>query len=310
MELARVAGYVHDDGVFNDPKGGIFREHLYPRLRYWFQFENEIPLFEGLNDHGRMRFEVSILGQPRDVRFYAVADLFWPTTIDSSFEHDGFGQVEGRKSDQNEWSLAGHRDRILIIDSSTLDLFARLYDEPGTPGIRARLPVLRAKELVSVLRKFADQGRLGQLEGAYATTEMWHETGAVKSGTIRRETSFPLELNEWILSGPHVSVGIPLFKTPRAKCVQNGDYDLLDLTELPDDYLPTTNYVPNCTSATYQERAAGVPWSDEKKVTDYYRQVNREMLNQAGERTFLAAMIPRSVGHVNGLFRGRFSGCP
>ena len=42
-----------------------------------------------------------------------------------------------------------------------------------------------------MLRKFADQGRLGQLEGAYATTEMWHETGAVKSGTIRRETSFP-----------------------------------------------------------------------------------------------------------------------
>ena len=132
-ELAQVSGYVHDDGVFNDPKGGAFREHLYPRLRYWFQFENEIPLFEGLNDHGRMRFEVSILGQPREVGFFAVADLFWPATIDQSFAHDGFGQVEGRKSDQNEWSLAGHRDRILIIDSSTLDLFARLYDEPGTP---------------------------------------------------------------------------------------------------------------------------------------------------------------------------------
>ena len=69
IELARVSGYVHDDGVFNDPKGGIFREHLYPRLRYWFQFENEIPLFEGLNDHGRMRFEVSIFGEPRDVQF-------------------------------------------------------------------------------------------------------------------------------------------------------------------------------------------------------------------------------------------------
>lgn len=302
MELARVAGYIHDDGVFNDPKGGIFREHLYPRLRYWFQFENEIPLFEGLNDHGRMRFEVSILGRPREIRFYAVADLFWPTTIDSSFEHDGFGQVEGRKSDQNEWSVAGHRDRILLIDTSTLDLFARLYDEPGTPGTRARLPVLRAKELVSVLRKFADKPRLGQLEGSYATTEMWHETGAVKSGTIRRETRFPLDLNEWVLSGPHVSVGIPFFKTPKAKCVQNGDYDLLDLTVLPDDYLPRTNYVPNCTSATYQERAPGVPWSTEKKVTDYYRQVNREMLNQAGERTLLAAMVPRLVGHVNTLF--------
>ena len=301
-ELARVSGYVHDDGVFNDPKGGIFREHLYPRLRYWFQFENEIPLFEGLNDHGRMRFEVSILGEPRDVQFYAVADLFWPTTIDDSFGHDGFGQVEGRKSDQNKWSLVGHRDRILVIDRSTLDLFARLYDDPGTPGIRARLPVLRAKELVSVLRKFADQPRLGQIEGKYATTVMWDETGAVKSGTIRRETRFPSEVSEWVLSGPHIYAGIPLFKTPRSKCVQNGDYDLLDLTELPEDYLPRTNYVPNCTAATYKQRAPGVSWSSEKKITDYYRLVNREMLNQAGERTFLATIVPRSIGHVNTLF--------
>ena len=47
---------------------------------------------------------------------------------------------------------------------------------------------------------------------------------------------------------------------------------------------------PNCTSATYQATCPGVPWNDEKKVTDYYRLVNREMLNQAGERTFLAAI--------------------
>ncbi len=301
-DLAQVSGYVHDDGAFNDPNGGAFREHLYTRLRYWFQFENELSLFEGLNDHGRMRFEVSILGQPRDVQFCAVADLFWPTTIDSSFAHDGFGQVEGRKSDQNEWSVAGHKDRILEIDRSTLELFAKLYDDPGTPGLHARLPVLRAKELVSVLRKFADQRRLGQIEGDYATTVMWNETGAVKSGTIRRETRFPLDLSEWVLSGPHVSVGIPLFKTPRSECVQNGDYDVLDLTQLSDDYLPRTNYVPNCTTATYRQRVPGVSWSEESKVTDYYRIVNREMLNQAGERTFLAAIVPKSVGHVNTLF--------
>ena len=65
---------------------------------------------------------------------------------------------------------------------------------------------------------------------------MWDETGAVKSGTIRRETRFPSEVGEWVLSGPHIYAGIPLFKTPRSRCVQNGDYDLLDLTELPEDY--------------------------------------------------------------------------
>src|ERR1019366_3763286 len=32
----------------------------------------------------------------------------------------------------------------------------------------------------------------------------------VNDGTIRRETRFPANLSEWILSGPHVSVGNPL----------------------------------------------------------------------------------------------------
>jgi hypothetical protein len=141
-QLSQVSAYVHDDGMFNDPKGGILRQHLYPRLRYWFQFENEIPLFEGLNDHGRMRFEVSVLGRPGDIHFAAIADVFWPTTIDSSFSHDGFGQrVEGRKTDENEWSLAGHRGRIIWMDEPTLKLFAELYDDPGTPAGRASLPV-------------------------------------------------------------------------------------------------------------------------------------------------------------------------
>src|SRR5262249_12361338 len=152
------------------------------------------------------------------------------------------------------------------------------------------------------LRRFADQRRLGQIEGDYSTTVMWNETGAVKSGTIRRETRFPSDLSEWVLSGPHISVGIPLFKTPSARCVQNGDYDVLDLTQVSDDYLPRTNYVPNCTTATYRQRVPGVSWNEESKVTDYYRIVNREMLNQAGERTFLAAIVPKSVGHVNTLF--------
>ena len=304
-DLARVSAYVHDDGMFNDPKAGVLREHLYPRLRYWFQFENEVPLFEGLNDHGRMRFEVSVLGPPGAVSFAAIADVFWPITIDASFAHDGSGQrVEGRKTDQNEWSVVGHRDRIIRVDMPTLELFATLYDEPGTPAVRASLPVLRARELVDVLRRFASHPkRLGQLEGDYKATVMWDETNAVKKDhTIRRETHFPSGAGEWVLSGPHVYVSMPLFKTPRARCIQSNDYDLLDLTSIPEDYLPRTNYVPDCLPVTYRERTPRVPWDSAKTVTDYYRFACRRQLNQAQERTLLGGIVLTNVGHINTVF--------
>jgi hypothetical protein len=302
-ELARVSAYVHDDGMFNDPKAGALREYLYPRLRYWFQFENEVPLFEGLNDHGRMRFEVSVLGPPGTVGFAALADVFWPTTIDKSFAHDGSGPpVEGRKTDQNQWSVAGHRDRIIVVDEPTLALFASLYDEPGTPSMRARLPVLRARELVAVLRKFAAHPkRLEQLGGQYATTEMWHETNAVKAGTIRRETRFPSSAAEWILSGPHIYVGNPMAKTPRAECTSNGAYDVLDLLTLGDGYLPRTNYVPDCAASVYKDRIPGVPWDAKKKISDYYRLAFRGMLQQANEHSLIGAIIPRGAAHIHGI---------
>jgi hypothetical protein len=35
-----VSGFLHPEGVYDDPKGGRFREEVYPRLRYHFQFQN------------------------------------------------------------------------------------------------------------------------------------------------------------------------------------------------------------------------------------------------------------------------------
>ena len=48
-------------------------------------------------------------------------------------------------------------------------------------------------------------------------------------------------------------VANPFYKSPRQICDNNHDYDPLDLTEIPDDYLPRTNYVPACDSITYRK---------------------------------------------------------
>ena len=213
----------------------------------------------------------------------------------------GHGLVGGIKDANGRWNTAGHRDRIVHVDEELLELFARLYDKPGTPGLEARLPAIHAVQVIDVLRKFAAHPKhLGDLSDAYVATEMWHETNAQKDGTIRRETRFPSDASELILSGPHFYVGTPLNKTPRRVCTQNSHYDPIDLTVIPDDYLPRTNYVPDCTPTEYRRRTPDVPWEPGAKVTDYYCLYFRKMLSQAGERTLVPTLAARSVGHIHG----------
>ena len=135
----------------------------------------------------------------------------------------------------------------------------------------------------------------------------WHETMSQHDGTIRKETRFPessSDPSDLILSGPHFFTGNPFNKTPRRECTQNSHYDVLDLTTLSEDYLPRTNYVPAGDPNEYDRRTPRVPWreSDDetpRKVTEYYRVVNREMVGSAAERTLITTIIPRGVAHVN-----------
>ncbi len=115
---------------------------------------------------------------------------------------------------------------------------------------------------------------------------MYDETQAQKENTTIRNTQFPSEALQWILSGPHFFVGIPFYKTPRKVSRLSSDYDVLDLAGLPDSYLPRSNYLPACDLDEYLQRIPHVFWSEPseigpmlpKRVTEYYRFVNREMI--------------------------------
>jgi hypothetical protein len=74
---------------------------------------------------------------------------------------------------------------------------------------------------------------------------------------------------------------------------------VLDLTALPDDYLPRTNYVPDCDPAAYRQRTPKVPWGTNSPVTDFYRLVCRRQLSQSGERTLISTIAPKGSGHIH-----------
>lgn len=298
-----VSGFLHPEGIYDDPKGGAFRAMLYPRLRAHFQFQNEKKLFPIGN---RNKFSLNIFGPHQEqVKFAHIANLFVAKTVEECYNHHGIGAVPGIKDENDNWSTQGHPSRIAWVTQTSLATFAELYDEPGTPALAARLPAIHSQELMSVLEKFASQPkRLGDLAREYFSTVMFDETYAQVEGTIKRDTQFASEPSQWVLSGPHFYVGNPFHQTPKAVCETHRAYDKLDLTDLPDDYLPRTNYVPACGMVEYHRRTPTVPWIEAgvdapKKVTEYYRYVNRRQLSQSGERTLLSAIVPSDLAHIH-----------
>ncbi|HHZ8496052.1 TPA: hypothetical protein ACWMK0_004549 [Enterobacter mori] len=300
-----VAGFLHPEGIYDDPKGGQLRAAVYPRLKAHFQFQNEKGLFPIGN---RNKFSINLYANnANNTCFNNIANLFMPQTIDGCFVPSD-KPVGGIKNDQDEWNLEGHPNRILLIDKDKLELFAKLYDEEGTPFIEARLPALHSIQLLSVLEKFSLQPiKLGNLEAEYFSTQHWNEVNAQEDGTILRQTQFPKDSNQWIVSGPHFYVGNPLYNTPKAICDTHKAYDNLDLLTVPDDYLPRTNYIPACDAQEYAKRIPRVTWTksgedEQRKVTEHYRIIASRALSQAGERTLQSCIVPPLVAHIDGVY--------
>jgi hypothetical protein len=300
-----MAGFLHPDGVYDDPKGGDLRGALYYRLCGHYQFINELKLFAEVDHHAKYSSNVYACRGSEIGGFSHFSNLYHPATADGSHAHDGVGVVPGIKTDDNTWELRSHRSRLITVNRERLGLFARLYDDANTPPEQARLPVVHSEEIMRVLEKLAAQPRkLKDLSGEYFATEMWHETHSQQDGTIRRETRFPNDVSEWILSGPHFYVSIPFNKTPNEGCSHNLDYAEIDLTAIAEDYLPRTNHVPACSPQEYVSRTQ--TFKDEP-LTAYYRHVHRRQLSQTGERTLINAIIPPKAAHIHPVMSVTFS---
>ena len=302
------SGLLHPDGVFDDPRAGRLRRQLYRRLRRHYSFRNEFTLFEGTNDHGRLVFSVNVYGPTRmEPRFHHLSTLLHPKTIDECHAHTGSGVAPGIKDDDNRWETRGHKSRLITVGRSELQLFAPLFDEPDTPPMEARLPALHAQTLVDVLRAFVETPfRLANLpDNRYVATFHFNETYAQKDGTIRREVCFPESAEDWVLSGPHFYVGNPLYKCPRRTVTNASCFDVVDLMEQPDEYVPRSIYRPATSRSEYRRRSPSVPWSvagSQGSTLDCYRVVANRGLSPTMERTLQVAVLPPGPAHINGVY--------
>lgn len=294
-----VASYIHDRGIFDDSNGGLFRSYCYNKLKYLFRFQNEKKLFSSVGNE--KKYELSVFGPTTDeICFNVIANVYHPLTIDQSYKHEGSGLIPGIKNENNQWNTAGHRDRILTIDKSILGLFSKLYDTPGTPASQARLPFIHANQTVIALEKLSEyKVRLGSAIHNFFSTVMWDETSRQEDGTIKRNTSFPVDLDHWVVSGPHFYVSTPFFQTPRAICETHRAYDNLDLSKIPSSYLPRTNYLPSLELSEYHKQLPQISWESGLAANSLYRMIHRRRLNISQERTFISAILPPGACHIH-----------
>jgi len=300
-----VAGLLHPEGPYDDAKGGSFRAAYYPRLRGHYQFRNELVLFRDVKDTRSYSINV-FAGIPSGVSFDCIYNLFDPKTISLCHTHDRpHDPVPGIKNDEGNWDTRPHAARQVKITLEELALFGQLLEEEGTPPEQARLPQIHSRQLIEVIRKIVKAPkRLQDLKGQYFATEMFHESNSQRDGIITRQDdpSFePQTPEEWVVSGPHFFVGTSFYRSPRETCTQHHHYDDIDLTEIPEDYLPRAVYRPGDESGSlhaFHQKIPGWPNKD-SKITERYRYVNRRRCDPATERSLISAIVPAGASHTN-----------
>ena len=233
----------------------------------------------------------------RNARFDSISNLFASSTIDECYG-EAIGEAEGLKDESGEWSIKGHPDRIIHYDYKKLTILAKLTSESAP--MEARLLALQTKQMLDTIACFLDCRVLSQIVSGLSI--MWDETYAQDDGILKRssagEALFPNSSRDMIYSGPHIAVANPVAKTPRKVCKEKGDYDCLDLTCLPIDYLQRSNYQ---VALSYAEYIAQMPRIVGQPVSMSYRLVSRKMLNLKQERTFNVSVVPPQTGHISGL---------
>lgn len=294
-------GLVHPEGLYDDPKGQVARKEIYKRLRYHFQFRNSLMLFSEIRD--QKLYSLNIYGRKLEKPvFYSINNLFHPKTIDLSFISDGVGECPSLKIyDEGKgkyvWDLRGHSNRIVEFDEKVLLVVSNLFED-SDQWESAKLPSFHSNSIVDVASKLAQfESRVYNFNN-YITV-CWDETNDVRDGNIIRSTSMAdLEKYEMIYSGPHLFTSTNFYKTPRENCSEKSHYDVIDLSEIDENYLPRTNYKP---SLSIEQLQKGLVVFENESWIDKYKLAFRKMLNHTADRTLNGGILPPKSSHVNGV---------
>lgn len=306
-------GLLHPETVYDDPKGQPLRREIYPRLRYHFQYANELTLFAEVDHH--TKYGEQIYGSKQEkINFLSIHNLFHPATIDASFAHDGHGLCGGIKDDNGKWNVNAHHDRIVKFTETELRVLSEAFED-GADWQSVKLTSIHANGIIKTLEAFSSFAtHVGDLSENVIVSEGLNETTSVDKGWMTRNVKYPvLDKMELIYSGPHFFVGNPLYKTPKSVCELNSDYDIINTNQIADDFCPRTNYTPSIGLPEFRSIVQGFMLgqdSDGKLIYDdwtkYYHVGFRRMVGPTSERTLSGAILMKNCNHIGGVVSTTF----
>lgn len=298
-------GLLHPDGIYDDPNAKILRKEVYQRLKYHFQYQNELNLFSEVDHHTKYGCHI-YKGTCSTVAFDSIHNLFHPSTIDGCYVHDGHGLCSGLKDENGNWSILSHRSRIVHFAEKELRILAKTFEGDESLWETTKLVSVHSSEIINVLDKFANiRNHVSDFD--YIIGDGLRENTAVERGVMERNTRYPCVDNyEMIYSGPHYYVNNPYYKNPKNVCRINSDYDSILLDSLSEDYTPRSNYKPLLPIDEYISMVNGFKiCQDSDGVSryghwiDYYKLAFSAMIGASLERTLAGAIIPPKTSHVH-----------
>lgn len=316
MELMGRDGYMGlltPESIYDDPNGQPLRRELYKHLMYHFQYQNELCLFAEVHHHTQYGGQLLRSGISSPPRFASLSNLFHPSTVDACFAHDGHGLCGGIKDENGNWNTAPHKERIVTIGEEELKVLSEAF-ENGADWESAKFTSIHSEVVIQVLEKLSKFPHHVSDVSEIIISEGLHETGSVDRGIMKRCTTYPdIEKCELIYSGPHFFCGNSTYKTPRSTCLLNSDYDTIDLSEINDDYVPRTNYIPTIKLSDFKRIVTGFPKGQDKDGntiydlwTDYYKVGFRRMIGSTSERTLSGAFLLKNSLHIGGVVSATF----
>jgi hypothetical protein len=291
------AALIHQDGHLSDPNAATFRSKWYKRIRYHFQFRNELrrELFADV-DNGTF-FSLNIYrGEDGDVAFDHIASLFAPRTIDESYNHDGIGEIP-RVRENGSWNTRGHKNRIVRVDTEVLKDFATVIESSECKPLESRFLFPYSAGTVGIFREIGRAQSFNKAVGAYQMRSIWNETNATKKDHIlAAKVAFPADMESVVVTGPAFYIGNPFYKTLDA---DEDRATIIDHDLIPVNYIPRTNYQRLVSKEVYESKLPALSWAPFERHTDAFRIAFRNMLPPKNERTLIAALIPPGMAHVH-----------
>ena len=291
---------IHPKSHLTEKQATVLRRAAYHRLRRNWHFSNKLGLFDIGTDE--KNFDVSVYGGFREaVRFLHCGGAHHPQTIALSLGHNGHGPVPAFKTDEGEWDLRPHKDRVQIVDATVLSVWHAILEDDDIPLDETRTIHIVNSEATLVLQKLAGAQRIGVKNLKFSGG--WNETTARKQGYFEAGWEQPSNWADVILQGTHIGVSTPMIKQPNSSMKSGKDWSSVDIETMPPSFIPATTYQPTRDSKpTYDQdypkwEINGI----QRSPRESFRVAWRQMAAPTGFRTLYPALIVPGAAHVNGV---------